>query len=229
MTKYIKTKDGKFAGSIGAGKSTVPTAAPALPTTGVLAGEKYPDTPTSTTPDAIAPVSSPRAQDFPNFIEAHARAWFFFAENGSRPSAIHHTDFDGNHPLAQNNPAITDYLTHIHSPSDVEELTEQLRDQPAQQQVLSQLCDLGDDLEQLAELVRGNCYECESLEGEGFCPLHTHVGNTDIDDFITDTLPDAREAVEKDFLPMTGHDPEAAAVAATLLPNPFSPRPSDAY
>lgn len=31
MTKYIKSKDGKFAGSIGDGKTNVPTAAPKLP------------------------------------------------------------------------------------------------------------------------------------------------------------------------------------------------------
>lgn len=45
MTKYIKSKDGKFAGSIGAGKTAVPAIAPegVVPASSVLAGpgEKY--------------------------------------------------------------------------------------------------------------------------------------------------------------------------------------------
>lgn len=213
MTNYIKGKDGKFAGSIGAGKTAVPTPAPT---------PHLPGLPTANL-DAPAPVTSPRSHDLHHFVEAHARAWSWYADNGTHPSAVHPSDFTGTHPLIDAHPHLAPYLAQIRTPDEVGTLTENLTDQPAQVDLLTDLCAYGEELEQLAGLVRGYCYECESLEGQGYCAAHAEVGNMEVEDYLSETLPHIHQAVMDDFLPVSGNDPESAAVAATLLPNPFHP------
>lgn len=219
--KYIKTKDGKFAGSIGVGKDSVPTI-PDLP--------EVITQPTSSTP---APVGTKRSNDLHHFIEAHVRGWHWMAEGGARPSTVSRWDFIpravnatdlGTHPLVQQYPHLKPYLGSIRTPDQIGELVQELEtSQPAQAELLNGLYNYADDLEELSQITRGACWECESLEGEGYCYLHADIGNMDIEDFLSDTLPDVDQAVMDDFLPLSGGDPEAAAAATGLVDNPFSP------
>lgn len=219
-TQYIKGKDGKFAGSIGAGKSAVPTPSP------VLLGHIKNDRPeTQPTP------STQRSQDLHHFTEAHIRGWYWLAECGTRPSSVTGSDFitstSNPHPIIERYPHLEPYLKNIRPPHEIEDMGADLDNQPAQSSLLIELSDYGDDLSQLSEVVRGYCWQCESLEGSGHCDEHQFLGNLDIEEFLNEKLPEIDKAVIDDFLPLAGNDPESAAVVTGLVPNPFRPNSSD--
>lgn len=218
--KYIKSKDGKFAGSIGQGKNAVPSIPPAIS-----------PLPESTSSPVSKPVTTTRSRDLHHFIEAHVRGWHWMAENGARPSTIHigyPVTMPGAwrrpHPLVSQYPHLEPYLADIRNPDQIGRICEDLKSHPAQAELLNGLYNYADDLEELSQIARGACWECESLEGDGYCSLHADIGNIDIEDFLSDTLPDVDTAVMDDLRPIAGDDPEAAEVVSVLIPNPFTPR-----
>lgn len=220
--KYIKSKDGKFAGSIGQGKNAVPSIPPAIS-----------PLPESTSSPVSKPVTTTRSRDLHHFIEAHVRGWHWMAENGARPSTVGPWDFIprtinaadlGTHPLVLEYPHLKPYLADIRNPDQIGQIGEDLKSHPAQAELLNGLYNYADDLEELSQIARGACWECESLEGDGYCSLHADIGNMDIEDFLSDTLPDVDTAVMDDLRPIAGDDPEAVEVVSVLIPNPFTPR-----
>lgn len=78
MTTYIKGKDGKFAGSIGDGKTKIPTAAPATPAATV-------------TPESMRAARQERRTQWEKFMRAKLPAW---AQTEPRLNLAHIEDYD---------------------------------------------------------------------------------------------------------------------------------------
>lgn len=216
MTRYIKGKDGKFAGSIGSGKSKTPTSAPMHPPVQVAA-------------EPTEPMEFPRAKNFADLVSRHANAYSQLALSGITPrDAARYSRYDSG-SLSVLVPAHKHHLldTPLLNPTELQEVYASLGDiDHRQKMVLLDLEYLADSCEQFAEFRQEECDECgmeaftntpELYNGE-YCARHRFIGNiTNLYD-ISDLIEDAKDAVEDDY---SVGDREANIVMTSLLPDPY--------
>jgi len=204
MTKYIKGKDGKFKGSIGSGKTTVPTATPQAPTY-VTATAPEPQTPTF----YDNPDSFPYQKDFTSFVDSHLTAWETLADLGISPE---HASRISRLDRSERDTIVSPQHSHLfsqplYSPRDIDELVDnnlESRNTAMQTTALIGLTRQGQYYTEVAELTRYGCDDCtrQSLnrEPQDACDQHEHLydDQTSENASIRET---ARTAVVEDFVP----------------------------
>lgn len=219
MTKYIKDKNGKFAGSIGTGKTAVPTSAPTRP-----------DLPA--VPQTNEPMVFPRAVNFTDLVSRHARAYSELARYGISPKqAATYSHFDSSYYQV----LVPGHLHHhlsqpLYSPEELSEIYSNLGDiDHNQKRVLIDLEYLSDSSTEFAEFRKEECYDCgrdaylnvpEMYTGD-YCERHQHIRRIDNLYDVSGLIEDAQEAVEEDYRMEAEGDREAAIVLTSLLPDPY--------
>jgi len=215
MTKYIKGKDGKFQGSIGSGKTSVPTAAP-QPVTA----------PAISQPDSIwenyTPPGRLTEDDVPYYIDSFT----LYPERMQEPDRELdiHLPFDDDTVASWPVPRPQRELDE-----DLATMTRYIRTLDTEFESHGGLMDLMDTFAWKAGLYRDSgyhhmarAYDWGSETGHQVISVDSYIVNNmdeiDMDAIIRDRRKVSQGAALMDVLPKTQGDVDAAAVMLELLP-----------
>jgi hypothetical protein len=228
MTKYIKGKDGKFAGSIGNGKNSTPTSMimpnNLIPSQGSMESSPLPNY-------YFYPEKFPHQQEYTDFVESHLTAWSELAAHGHTPESIARYSRMSSADKGALVGHLSGYIDkRLYTPKEIEGLIDDRENSPganAQRTNLINLIERADHHREYVEVIKWGCEQCseyaEDPDDTGECNQHKELFE-DQHHYEESVRMSSYSAVLEDSLPtsFTQEQAESGAVITALQPSYLS-------